>query len=180
MSDFEGFPKIARLARECTITEKIDGTNACIYFPDDGSGVLIGSRTRWITPADDNYGFARWVHDHLTELETLGPGRHFGEWWGAGIQRRYGLLEKRFSLFNTFRWTDPATRPACCDVVPILYQGVFTTDVVETQLERLRAFGSVAAPGFLQAEGVKVCHHAAKTYFKQTLVKDDEWKGKGE
>jgi hypothetical protein len=28
--EFAGFPKIARLSRECVITEKIDGTNAQI------------------------------------------------------------------------------------------------------------------------------------------------------
>ncbi|MCJ7726507.1 MAG: hypothetical protein MUP76_09000, partial [Acidimicrobiia bacterium] len=47
--------------------------------------------SRWITPEVDNYGFARWVKDHEEELRTgLGAGLHFGEWWGQGIQRRYG------------------------------------------------------------------------------------------
>jgi hypothetical protein len=175
--EFEEFPKIARLSRECTITEKIDGTNGCIFVQEDGS-IMIGSRTRWITPVDDNFGFAKWVHEHMDELATLGPGRHFGEWWGAGIQRKYGQERKRFSLFNTFRWTDDAVRPACCDVVPILYQGLFTTDAVGTAIERLQTLGSVAAPGFMNAEGLIVYHHAAKQYFKKTLHKDDEWKGK--
>lgn len=177
MSDFEGFPKIGRLSRECVVTEKIDGTNACIYIQDDGS-VLIGSRTRWITPADDNYGFAKWVIDNMRELERLGPGRHFGEWWGAGIQRRYDQTVKRFSLFNTHRWGDPTITPACCSVVPVLYQGIFDTTAISKVMERLRTAGSLAAPGFMKPEGIIVYHTAAKTMFKQTLEKDEEYKGK--
>jgi len=46
--EFKEFPKIARLSRECIITEKIDGTNASILITDDGD-MFFGSRTRWIT-----------------------------------------------------------------------------------------------------------------------------------
>ncbi len=175
MSDFIEFQKIARLSRECTITEKIDGTNASIVITEDGQ-FLTGSRTRWITPDDDNYGFSRWAHENKDELLKLGVGQHFGEWWGAGIQRRYGLQEKRFSLFNTFRWKDE--RPACCHVVPVLYVGVFDTAIVDTEIERLRTLGSAASPSFMNAEGVVIYHHAARQYFKKTLHKDSEWKGK--
>jgi hypothetical protein len=58
--EFQEFPKIARLSREIIITEKIDGTNAQILITEEGD-FLIGSRTRWITPQDDNYGFAKWA-----------------------------------------------------------------------------------------------------------------------
>lgn len=71
---FEGFPKMARLSREVIITEKIDGTNAQILIGEDGS-MLVGSRTRWITLEQDNFGFARWVTEHREELLQLGPGR---------------------------------------------------------------------------------------------------------
>src|SRR3990167_8632027 len=124
--DFTPFDKIARLSRECTITEKIDGTNACIYIGDDGT-FLTGSRTRWITPQDDNFGFARWAEEHKAELLGLGAGLHNGEWWGAGIQRKYGQNRKRFSLFNTSICGDLSKRPQCCDVVPVLFTGLFTT-----------------------------------------------------
>jgi len=30
--EFTEFPKIARLSREVIVTEKIDGTNGCIYI----------------------------------------------------------------------------------------------------------------------------------------------------
>jgi hypothetical protein len=188
MIEFQEFGKIARLSRECTITEKIDGTNAQIMISDDlspfvlGSGrevpFMVGSRTRWIFPENDNYGFARWAYSHVNELLALGPGSHYGEWWGAGIQRKYGKSEKVFSLFNTHRWGDPATRPACCDVVPVLYEGKFTTGAVDACLARLEIEGSVAAPGFDKPEGVVVYHQAARCYFKKTVEKDEEPKGK--
>ena len=60
LPDFKPFPKMARLSREIIITEKLDGTNAQVFITEDGD-LFAGSRTRWITPQDDNYGFARWV-----------------------------------------------------------------------------------------------------------------------
>lgn len=178
--EFEPFQKIARLKRECLITEKIDGTNAQICITPEGE-VLAGSRSRWITPTDDNYGFARWVREHEDELLTLGEGRHYGEWWGAGIQRRYDQTEKRFSLFNAWRWNDQnPLRPACCGVVPNLYTGLFSTDAASDALWRLATQGSVAAPGFMKPEGIVIYLSAARTYFKQTIEKDGEPKGQGE
>lgn len=175
--EFEPFGKIARLSRECTITEKIDGTNGCIGIGEDGN-FLTGSRSRWITPGDDNFGFSQWAWNNRAELMKLGPGRHWGEWWGAGIQRRYGLTEKRFSLFNTHKWSDPLVRPACCSVVPVLFNGLFSTMETDSALHALAKAGSHAAPGFMNPEGIIVYHHAANLYFKKTLSKDEEWKGK--
>jgi hypothetical protein len=71
--DFVGFPKLARLSREIIVSEKIDGTNAQVCIGKDGA-ILAGSRTRWITPQDDNHGFAAWVEAHRDALLTLGPG----------------------------------------------------------------------------------------------------------
>lgn len=177
--EFTDFGKISRLSRNCVVTEKIDGTNASIYIGEDGE-FLIGSRTRWITPQDDNHGFSRWAYENKEELLKLGPGQHFGEWWGLGIQRNYGLKEKRFSLFNTARWSDPTTRPACCDVVPVLYSGIFDTLMIDIALKELSTIGSFAAPGFMKPEGVVIWHEAARTYFKKTIEKDQEHKGSGE
>lgn len=186
---FEGFPKIARLSRECIITEKIDGTNAQIRITDTGQ-LLVGSRTRWITPEQDNFGFARWAAEHREELLALGPGRHFGEWWGSKIQRTYGLTERRWSIFNTVRWClsgetperistgDPRIEkyqevlPGCCSLVPVLYRGLFTTDACESALEQLRRCGSKAAPGFLKPEGIVCFHVAANAGFKKTIEND--------
>ena len=196
--EFLSFNKIPRLSRECVITEKIDGTNASVYIVDladnavmptdtpivavAGTGnpgfqtrlIYAGSRTRWITPKDDNYGFAKWVETNSGELAKLGPGHHFGEWWGAGIQRGYGLQkgDKRFSLFNTSIWRLENT-PACCSVVPVLFTGIFNSWAVDSAISLLAANGSQAAPGFTRPEGIVVYHTAAGCYFKKTLEKDE-------
>jgi len=175
--DFVEFDKIARLSRNCVVTEKIDGTNASITITDAGE-FLLGSRTRWITPEDDNFGFARWAQANKEELLKLGPGTHYGEWWGLGIQRNYGLKEKRFSLFNTARWSDDAVRPTCCGTVPVLFTGQFDTVQIYDALEDLRTNGSRAVPGFMKPEGVVIWHEAARMYFKKTIEKDEAPKGK--
>lgn len=184
MTEFQEFPKMPRLSRECVVTEKLDGTNAQILIGEDGS-MQFGSRTRWITPEDDNYGFAKWATANADELRNLGPGRHFGEWWGAGIQRRYGLEDKHFSLFNVGRWHDADSvtagediegrtlAPACCHVVPLLLRGMFRTDAIEAALALLKERGSYAAPGFMKPEGVIVYHVAGGFGFKKTLEKDE-------
>lgn len=189
MVEFVEFPKIARLAREIIVTEKIDGTNGVVYVGEDGE-VLVGSRSQWIMTrakgGADNFGFASWAEANADELRKLGPGRHYGEWWGSGIQRGYGLQkgEKRFSLFNVHRWSSemdtPAERerPACCHVVPILYRGMFLTQAIEDCLDRLRVEGSLVSPGFMKPEGVVVFHPQGNVGFKKTIEKDAEWKGK--
>lgn len=174
--DFQPFDKIPRLNREVIITEKIDGTNASIFIGESGE-FFCASRTRWIKPGDDNFGFAAWAHENKNELLTLGPGHHFGEWWGKGIQRGYGLDHRRFSLFNVTRWAD--TRPTCCHIVPVLAAGVML-DAVPAVVENLARHGSVAAPGYSKPEGVVAFHTASRTLFKVTIEKDAEPKSKSE
>jgi hypothetical protein len=181
LPDFPEFQKIPRLSRECIVTEKIDGTNGLVYVTEDGD-VFAGSRSRWITPEDDNYGFAKWVAGNRDELLKLGPGRHYGEWWGHGIQRNYSQTRKRFSLFNVSRWRDDAVRPPVCDVVPVLYEGPLeeygVLKGVKSALARLQQEGSAAAPGFMKPEGIIVFHVQANLLFKKTIERDEEWKGK--
>ncbi len=177
MIEFVKFPKISRMSRPCVITEKIDGTNAQICITENGD-FLVGSKSMWITPEFDNHGFAKWAYENKEELLKLGVGRHYGEWWGKGIQRGYGLSEKRFSLFNTSRWSDDSVRPKCCHVVPVLFEGIFHSDHVISCLELLKKNGSVAAPGFMRPEGV-VCFHLHGNFgFKKTIEKDEEPKGR--
>jgi hypothetical protein len=192
---FTPFPSIARLSRDMVITEKLDGTNAQIHITDDGE-IFAGSRNRWITPEQDNAGFARWVKENEEQLRALGPGSHFGEWWGAGIQRRYGLTEKRFSLFNTHRWKSPLNEASrgnaldssiamptqcyqvpLCHVVPVLLRYTFDTRHIDDTLLSLAERGSVAAPGFMQPEGIVVFHEKSGTLYKKTLDKNDGHKG---
>jgi hypothetical protein len=175
--EFKEFPKIHRLNRQVIVTEKIDGTNACVVVDEDGT-VAAQSRSRIITPTDDNFGFANWVDLHREELRELGTGHHFGEWWGAGIQRRYNQTEKHFSLFNVARWAE--ARPACCRVVPVIASGVPEDgfDVVDLAMTILRNSGSIAAPGFMKPEGIVAYHTQGNVMFKVTLEKDAEPKGR--
>jgi hypothetical protein len=174
MIEFESFQKIPRFSREIVITEKIDGTNAQIYIGENGE-FLTGNRTRWITPEDDNFGFSKWAHEHKEELMQLGFGKHYGEWWGCGIQRNYGLKEKKFSLFNVSKWGE--NRPTCCDVVPVLYRGEFDSQNIIDAIQLLQDFGSQAAPGFMKPEGIIIFHTAGNLMFKKTIEKDEEHKG---
>lgn len=172
--DFVGFPKIARLSRDIIITEKIDGTNACICITESG-GFFTGSRSGWVTPGKktDNHGFSRWAHENKEELMKLGPGTHFGEWWGQGINRGYGVKEKHFSLFNVHRWRGNPERPSCCWIVPVLYEGSFDTNVIDCTLKGLKENGSFAAHGFMKPEGIVVYHTHAHQMFKKTIEKDE-------
>lgn len=202
--EFQPFPKIARLSREVYVTEKLDGSNASVMITPYAEGqlytgsvaqvfspktaetfvVYAGSRSRWVQPEGagpkgcDNFGFAAWVRDHADELvEVLGEGQHFGEWWGQGIQRNYGLNERRFSLFNTKRWGthyNDQGRVGPCHVVPTLYKGSYDEMDVEDILWKMQTWGSIAAPGFPSPEGVVIYHAAANQLFKKTLEKDEE------
>jgi hypothetical protein len=164
--EFKAWPKIPRIANEkYFITEKIDGTNACVIIDEEGN-FGCQSRSKLITPEDDNYGFARWAYENKDELMKLGEGHHYGEWWGQGIQRTYGLSEKRFSLFNTARWNpENPNLPACCHVVPLI------EGTIDEALEKLKSQGSVAAPGFMRVEGIIVYSYLAKSYYKVIIDK---------
>jgi RNA ligase len=209
-NEFVGFPKMARLSRPVIVTEKIDGTNAQIFiecvpvaWPHDATLenelystvpggaeskliMRVGSRTRYLREGEDNHGFFAWCRRNAEELFKLGHGRHFGEWWGCGIQRGYGLKEKRFSLFNTQRWTymlddDDDKRevvPYCCHIVPILWQGMFDTKEIRAQMDELTVSGSRAVPGFMKPEGIVIWHDAGHVGFKKTIEKDEQRKGK--
>ena len=211
--DFKAWPKTSRLFREIIVTEKIDGTNSHIlitpinkkyqdpnmltyfYGPDASTwGVFAGSRSKFITPGKttDNYGFAQWVVNNIEDVKKLGPGHHYGEWWGNGIQRNYGLKEKRFSLFNVTRWclhneepreiqSEWATEkkyqdklPPSIGLVPILYRGNFSTVQVELELRCLRDCGSKAAPGFYNPEGIVVYHTQSLHSYKVLIENDDK------
>lgn len=200
--EFEPWPKIPRYGKGSVIvTEKLDGTNAQINivpYPKNlsyievaaiastcvavvnGFIVYAGSRKRYITPEDDNYGFASWVYDNVDDIIKLGEGRHFGEWYGAGIQRRYGLNDKRFALFNTQRWGphNPNT-PECCEAVPILYQGDWTANVVDECMRDLKSYGSIAVSGFMQPEGIITYNTATRLLTKSTFESPNgKWEDK--
>jgi len=200
---FEPFAKISRLSRPIIITEKLDGSNGQIYIQtpreydeerihegsimdevqdaviDTGEFIVrVGSRKRWLGPAksEDHFNMFKWVHENVDEIvETLGAGRHYGEWWGQGIQRGYGLNEKRFSLFNTHRWAQLPVE-SCLHCVPVIgTSSEFDTAAVDFALNILSTTGSHAAPGFMNPEGVVVYHPHGNTLMKKTYKGDDEY-----
>lgn len=192
--NFIEYPKMARWSRDVIVTEKIDGTNAQILIElwQDGIdeplatldidsvtyNVWAGSRNRWLTAKEDNHGFAKWVLAHTQEIvSTLGPGRHYGEWWGPGIQRGYGLREKQFSLFNVSRWKDLPVNGGIINRVPILYEGPNEPKVVENAMLVLETLGSQASPGFMRPEGIVWWHTAGNVGFKKTFENDEKGKG---
>lgn len=195
---FERFPSLTRFSQGWSITEKIDGTNAQVIVNDcsqpddakykdraiaevDGMFLFAGSRSRLISPENDNHGFARWAQANAEMLvRALGIGRHFGEWWGNGIQRGYGLKEKRFSLFNSLRWKQEEL-PEGLYVVPSFVNNEYESnpgDLAEQCLQELKEEGSFAAPGFMDPEGIVMFHRASGVAFKKTFDYDEfgKWK----
>jgi len=167
---FIKYPKTTRLYRECLITEKIDGSNAQVYIKDDGT-ILAGSRNKWIFPGrQDNFGFAQWVEDNKEQLLLLGPGRHFGEWYGQGIQRKYSMTERKFALFNVDK-ENPV-----CTTVPVLYRGNYNEHCVLDALDDLRSNGSRINPS-TESEGLIIRLLMSGQAYKVMLYGDDKHKG---
>lgn len=203
MTDFVPWAPIPRLFRDVTITEKIDGSNGQVlieryegqdYDPDNTcvfyDGIIewivkAGSRKRWLSPGktSDNFGFADWAWGNAEELvRILGPGRHYGEWWGSGIQRGYGLPngEKWFSLFNADRWHEVEIyggsdwAPINLSTVPIIGKFAFSTENVDKVIEELKLYGSFLpqAPDYSDPEGIVVRHDKSGHVYKVTLDGD--------
>ena len=96
-------------------TVKIHGTNAGIGI-SEADGVWAQSRTRVITPDNDNYNFAGWVRDNKAMLEPLlrqmaahfnvNLNTHnfycFGEFFGDKIQKNVAVhgLPKSFAMLD--------------------------------------------------------------------------------
>lgn len=193
LPEFRRFPKISRLASPVVVTEKIDGTNGVVHVTDEGE-VLAGSRTQWLVYSD-NYGFGRWVGDNADDLAAmLGPGTHYGEWFGRGIQRGYGLAEKRFYLFQTGRYraalypdTEPpadgcetfepiAMKGGAIGLVPVIFTAVeFMPEHVEQIADAVRLLGSRIRTAedqqYDRPEGFVVFFEHNRTVFKVVLDK---------
>ncbi len=160
--EFKEFSKITRLNNvRWAITQKMHGTNASVWIIPNAEGGIdfnVGSRTRFITPDDDNYGFARFVYENKDKfIELLGPGVHFGEWAGPGINSGEGLTEKTFFLFDHWKYPEGRPLPPRTRVVPVLAKGGGTQAVpIEAVFMALKSNGSQAAPGFMRPEGIVV------------------------
>lgn len=173
-----------------TITQKIHGTNAQIrvYEVVDPTGlndlvvfegknykVQASSRTRDIFVGDDNFGFARYVFDNKQEIvEKLGVGTHYGEWAGPGINSGEGLSEKKFVIFNHYRYPAERPLPPQMVVVPVLYHGPYDERIVSEAMASLKIEGSRLAPGFMRPEGI-VIEVSGKKYKKVFEAEETKW-----
>lgn len=207
--EFKAWPSIPRMSKErVVVTEKIDGSNSAVRIRPAGSlgedfssdwirfkevdgvpyYVWAQSRKRFLgyTKETDNFGFGKWVAENTEELiRILGPGDHFGEWWGSGIQRGYGLSEKRFSLFNALRWfevlhpTEAHSEISNLYIVPLLFAGQFYDLNVSEIRQDLIDNGSKAMPGF-RSEGMVVYLREVNASYKVLLENDDihKWEAK--
>lgn len=176
MKPFESFRSIERLNQPIIITEKIHGSNAQITI--ENGEIYTGSRSRWITPEDDNFGFAKWVAERKELfLELLGEGQHFGEWYGSGINAGYGLKERRFALFNTTKWeglqNSPVHKALGIDVVPVLYSGPYDSVIIDKTFQALKESGSVMVPGYNRPEGIVVFFTRSNMFLKRTFEAED-------
>lgn len=96
---------------------KIHGTNAAVRVTKDGE-VFAQSRSRDITPDDDNAGFAEWVSlthdawafppiksDWIRDSDMIGDVIYYGEWAGKGIQKTDAVTkldDKYFFIFAVY------------------------------------------------------------------------------
>lgn len=84
-------------------TVKLHGSNAGITVLD--GEISYRSRSRFLTPEDDNHGFAKHMAAHHEDVCSLmlplGDATVFGEWCGAGIQKGVGISaeQKMFVVF---------------------------------------------------------------------------------
>jgi hypothetical protein len=182
--EFKSFPDVKQIGKAAvTITQKLHGTNAqiLIYQVSDGDRVTYdikaGSRNRWLTVDDDNFGFARFVEDNKAELiEKLGEGTWFGEWVGPGINSSEGLTEKVFAVFNIAR-IDGKPLPNRVVGVPLLYKGPFSSEAINEAFNTLREKGSALVPGYMSPEGIVVHLLGTDLRFKKVFkAEETAWK----
>ena len=175
--EFKKFESIERFNSNITITEKVHGTNAQIII-DDAGNIQAASRTRLIYPGNDNFAFALFVEQNKVELiEALGPGRHFGEWYGSGINSGYGMKngERKLALFYQYPKEKPL--PPQVTMVPILYEGPFIEGIVEQTMNKLKTEGSAIQPGFMRPEGVVIRFGRNGAMFKKVFeAEETAWK----
>lgn len=197
MGQFKPWGSTTRENKNKTITEKLDGTNACIVAQD--GKVTAQSRKRIITPDDDNYGFARWVYDNAGALlDTLGYGYHYGEWYGEGIQKNpLGVEGKRFALFHPTKYNEKngydLEKVDGLETVPLLHHGPCDVWTIPNIMQDLNIYGSKvkgaktqdmfsSVPGLegtscvyskaAKAEGIIIWNNETRTRTKMLLDND--------
>lgn len=113
---------------EFTGTVKLHGTNAAIVFNPKTGEVGAQSRNSFITPENDNAGFAAWVKSNEYSLKKVFGKFNikenayiYGEWCGGNIQKGVGIngLDKMFVVFNASvdeNWFGASDLALICDL----------------------------------------------------------------
>ena len=161
-ASYPSFSSIERLENiYCVISEKIDGTNGLIEIQNKANNsntgsmiVKFGSRNRYISFSDDNAGFANFFRHYEKKFKNMAkeiiassynedsqtdeiptenyPLRIYGEWFGKGIQRGYGLDDKYFMPFSSF-YAEHMIKAGIPNIMMpnIMYTGKFSLEVVD-------------------------------------------------
>ena len=190
-ANYNSFPSIERLENiYCIISEKIDGTNGLIEINE--TNVRFGSRNRYISFSDDNAGFANFFRHYEAKLEDVAkdvitkelelngetltscnesyPLRIYGEWFGCGIQRGYGLKDKFFMPFSSFYGEKLIEYQVPNVITPnIMYTGKFSMEVVGTCMQQLKLNGSGVVKDYKQPEGIVIFFPKYNFRLKETF-----------
>ena len=177
-ANYSSFPSIERLENiYCVISEKIDGTNGLIEINE--TNVRFGSRNRYISFSDDNAGFANFFKDYEARFKDAAkdittdksyPLRIYGEWFGRGIQRGYGLKDKFFMPFSSF-YSEKLIEYQVPNVITpnIMYTGKFSMEVVDTCMQQLKLNGSGVVKDYKQPEGIVIFFPKYNFRLKETF-----------
>ena len=176
--NYNSFPSIERLENiYCIISEKIDGTNGLIEINE--TNVRFGSRNRYVFFNDDNAGFANFFRDYEARFKDAAkdiitdesyPLRIYGEWFGCGIQRNYGLKDKFFMPFHLFYSKKLIEYQIPNIVTPnIMYAGKFSIEVVDACMQQLKLDGSGVVKNYKQPEGIVIFFPKYNFRLKETF-----------
>lgn len=123
----QSFANICKLANSRNIGEvlyegsvKIHGTNASVVL-ESGVEAVTQSRTRIITPTDDNAGFSRFISNMTEPLFNPFPNTKiiiYGEWCGGNIQKNIAItgLPKMFVVFDVVKMFEDKRSKSVFDV----------------------------------------------------------------
>ena len=182
MKEFKKFQKIKReemLYVRCS--QKINGTNCHVVF--DNGKWLAASKNRYLKKDSDHFGFYRFVEENYIELfNILGPGTHYGEWCGKGIQNGEGLSNRHWVLFsqkyvNILNFTKKnILENHICYKAPIIIQGRPVDFRLKTVKEiENKALNFISRGSFFSdcpAEGIITQIEGESVFYKSYVVKN--------
>lgn len=145
------FPDVVKLAGKTGVSSiifkskiKLHGTNAAIQF--DGKGeIKAQKRSDFITPQNDNAGFASYVESLDIVSHPNSPMILYGEWAGPGVQKGDAVSmidEKHFFVFSVYSVEHDSyiTEPHSIESVIV---GAFGEDYIDKNIRVLPWYDDV-------------------------------------